>query len=98
MGKDVTPIVVTTAAATCSPVGSSSSSSSSSATTAAPGSDSGSIFDLSVAAALALGVILLLAIGLPALCCCAGLILFFKCIKGKDQQPQGQQQGATQFV
>jgi len=47
---------------------------------------------------LALGIILLLAIGLPCLCCGVAIVAFFKCVKGKDQQPQGQQQGATQFV
>jgi hypothetical protein len=59
--------------------------------------DEGWDLDLDLVA-MALGIILLLAIGIPCLCCGIGIILFFKCIKGKDQQPQGQQQGATQFV
>jgi hypothetical protein len=47
---------------------------------------------------LGIVIIILLAVGIPCFCCCVAVIVFFKCIKGKNDQPQGQQQGATQFV
>merc|ERR1711988_146192 len=53
---------------------------------------------LPVEVALALAVILVLAIGIPLFCCCVAVLVFFKCIKGNNEQPQGQGQGATQFV
>jgi hypothetical protein len=59
---------------------------------------SSSTLEIPLEVLMALALIIGLAVGIPCFCCCVAVIVFFKCIKGKNEQQQGQQQGATQFV
>ena len=44
--------------------------------------------DIAGAAGMAIGIIILLAVGIPCLCCCIiGLIVYFACKKGGDRPP-----------
>merc|ERR1719199_228513 len=95
--RGVQLVVNAAAAATCS-TDAAGGASSSATTTAAPGSGDDDGFSIDIPIEMALAIILVLAIGIPCFLCICCIVVFFKCIHGKDQQPQGQQQGATQFV